>query len=58
MAVQTAGVPDLAAARYCGVAHSKSLSMCMMVLMSRFGRPKRSCKAGFKVPGKLNTCLI
>lgn len=49
--MHTAGVPNRAAARYCGVAQSKSLSMCIMVLMSRFGRPKRSCRAGFKVPG-------
>lgn len=52
--MHTAGVPDLAAARYCGVAHNKSLSMWIMVLMSRFGRPKRSCKAGFKVPRMIN----
>lgn len=58
VAVQTAGVPDLAAALYCGVAHSKSLSMWIMVLMSRFGRPKRSCKAGFKVPIIMNKQLI
>jgi hypothetical protein len=58
VAVQTAGVPDLAAALYCGVAHSKSLRICMMVLMSRFGRPKRSCKAGFKVPIIINKQLV
>lgn len=55
MAVHTAGVPDLAAARYCGVAHSKSFNMCIMVLISRFGRPKRSCNAGFNVPEITNT---
>lgn len=58
VAVQTAGVPDLAAALYCGVAHSKSLSMWIIVLMSRFGRPKRSCKAGFKVPITRNKQLV
>lgn len=38
---------------YCGVALSKSFSMCITVEMSRFGRPKRSCRAGLSVPEKV-----
>lgn len=36
--------------RYWGVAHSKSFKMCIIVEISRFGRPNRSCNAGFNVP--------
>lgn len=40
----------LLAPRYWGVAHNKSFRIWMIVLISRLGRPKRSCNAGFKVP--------
>ena len=36
--------------RYWGVAHNKSFNMWIIVEISRFGRPNRSCKAGFNVP--------
>lgn len=35
---------------YWGVALNRSLSICMTVDISRLGRPKRSCSAGFSVP--------
>lgn len=40
----------LAPRLYCGVALSKSFKICITVDISRFGRPYRSCNAGFSVP--------
>jgi hypothetical protein len=42
--------PCRACRRYWGVAHSRSFRIWIMVLMSLFGRPNLSCRAGFKVP--------
>lgn len=42
--------PWRACRRYWGVAHSRSFRIWIMVLMSRFGRPNLSCRAGFNVP--------
>jgi len=44
------GCPDREWRRYWGVAHRRSFRIWIMVLMSRLGRPNRSCSAGFKVP--------
>lgn len=45
-ATAAAAAPEV----YCGVAHSRSFRMWMMVLMSRLGLPWRSCRAGLRVP--------